>query len=298
MRLDSHVHVCGASTIEQLARVVKARGMTHYMGIISTGLLHLAERLDEAGAVGIPFHWLNVSEGEVSSDVPVAGYKIHPRQERPADGSLFLATAENLGPICERAGRERRPILFHTDGDDPNPASVPMLAELALAYPDTTIIAGHSGVYTQECFIVQYSARTFEPMMEPLWRQNLRLFIEVPNLYGDTTKFGMDFTWRSSDPMYRLKAFKRAVESFSRAERKALIDKLFIGTDFPHFNDHVFDPEQSACLRGTDYVEKSHLGFQYECMHQVFGDLLDEDRMVENFYSLLPDAFARTFRSA
>jgi len=31
-------------------------------------------------------------------------------------------------------------------------------------------------------------------------------------------------------------------------------------------------------------VVNSHLAFQYECIHEAFGDLLDEERMVENFY--------------
>ena len=35
----------------------------------------------------------------------------------------------------------------------------------------------------------------------------------------------------------------------------------------------------------------SHLGLQYERMREAFGDLLDEDRMVENFHRILPDAF-------
>ena len=74
-----------------------------------------------------------------------------------------------------------------------------------------------------------------------------------------------------------------------RAERRALVDKLFVGTDFPNFADPTW--EQNASLRGTDYVVNSHLAFQYECLHEAFGDSLSEERMVENFYRLLPAEF-------
>ena len=288
MRLDSHIHIADAHTLRQIAEIAPRVGMTHYAGIMKDDVLHLFDRLDET-AKGIPFHWLNPTVDTPFRDVPVAGYKLHPRQVKLPDGALFMSTPENLGAICVRAGREHRPLLFHTDGDEPNPASVPMLAELARAFPDTNIIAGHLGVYTQECFITQYTPETWEPMVEPLFRQHFRLLIEVPNLYADTTKFGMDFPWRSADPMHRLKVFSRIVQSLPRTEQRALVDKLFVGTDFPNFADPTW--EQNASLQGTDHVVNSHLGFQYCCMHRAFGDLFDEDRLVENFYRLLPGEF-------
>jgi len=289
MRLDSHIHIYDETTLGQIASIVEQVGMTHYVGIMEDDALHLFDRLDEAGAKGIPFHRLNLTVPDPFRDVPVAGYKLHPRQVKLPDGALFMATPENLDHICERAGREHRPLLFHTDGDDPNPASVPTLAELAQTFPDVTIIAGHMGVYTQECFITQYTPETWEPMVEPLFRQNCKLLIETPNLYADTTKFGMDFPWRSADPMHRLKVFVQVVQSLPPVEQKVLVDKLFVGTDFPNFADP--DWEQNASLRGTDYVVNSHLALQYEGMREAFGSLLNESKMVENFYRLLPAGF-------
>jgi len=282
MRLDSH-------TLHQVAEIAPRVGMTHYVGIMEDNALHLFDRLDGAGVKGIPFHRLNLTADNPFRDVPVAGYKLHPRQVKLPDGALFMATPEYLGATCIRAGREHRPLLFHTDGDEPNPASVPMLAELTRAFPDTDIIAGHLGVYTQECFFTQVTPETWEPLVEPLFRQNFRLLIDVPNLYADTTKFGMDFPWRSADPMHRFKVFKKVVQSLPRAEQRALVDKLFVGTDLPNFADPT--GEQNASLRGIDYVVNSHLGFQYQCMHEAFGDLFDEDRLVENFYRLLPGQY-------
>ncbi len=289
MRLDSHTHVYDESTVRHIAEIAPKAGMTHYVGILDDDALYLYDRLDVPGVKGIPFHWLNVNKDDPFSHTPVAGYKLHPRQTQMPNNELFMATAYNLRHICERAGQEHRPILFHTDGDEPNPVSVPMLAELARAFPETAIIAGHMGVYSQECFINQYTPETWEPRVEPLFRENFRLLIETPNLYADTTKFGMDFPWRSPDPLHRLKIFKQVVQSLPRADQAMLMDKLFVGTDFPNFADPTW--EQNASLVGTDYVVNSHLGFQYESMHEVFGSLYDEDRVVKNFYRLLPDEY-------
>jgi hypothetical protein len=160
-----------------------------------------------------------------------------------------------------------------------------MLAELALAFPDTTIIAGHAGVYTQECFEVQYSSRVFEHMVEPLWRQNLGLLLEVDNLYGDLTKFGMDFPWRSRDPLFRFKTFKRVVEGLSKGAKKRLVKKLFPGSDFPNF--YFADWQQNACLRGTQYLAASTIDYQHRCLDEVFGRLYSRESNLLAFYSLI-----------
>jgi len=289
MRLDSHTHMYDEGTIQRWKQVVGPLGITHYVAIMKDASLHMIDRLDEAGARGIPFHWIDLGKKDPFRDVPVAGYKLHPRQTVLPGGGLFNCTPGNLRAICERAAREGRPLLFHTDGDDPNPASVSMLAQLCREFPKTTIIAAHMGVYTQERFITQYSAEVFEAMIEPLWQMNIRLVIDTPNLYGDTTKFGMDYPWRSRDPMCRFKAFKKVVQSLSRKDRRRLVGKLFVGTDFPHFS--VPGEDQSECLDGTSCVRDSHLGFQVECMREAFGDIFDEDRMVMTFFALLPDEF-------
>lgn len=289
MRLDAHVHLYNEGTLEEVKMVAVKTGLTHFVGIMQESALGLCDKLDLGSVKGIPFHWIDLSADKPFLDIPVAGYKVHPRQGLTKDGRFFLANQECMGDICKRAANEHRPLLFHTDGDDPNPASVSMLAELALLYPQTTIIAGHAGVYTQECFAINYHAAVFEPMIEPLWRQNLGHFITIPNLFGDLTKFGMDFPWRSSDPLHRFKAFRKVVDGLSDTERGILVNKLFVGTDFPNF----FYPqwEQNESLKGTDCVENSHIAFQHQCMHEAFGNLYDEDRMVRNFFALLPDGY-------
>ena len=291
MRLDSHTHMYDETTIERWKRVVEPLGVTHYVAIMRDANLGMLERLDEAGAKGIPFHWLDLSKDDPFVDAPVAGYKLHPRQTVLPDGGLFDCVRQNgkLARICDRAASEKRPLLLHTDGDDPNPASVSMLAQLCHEYPRTTMIAGHMGVYTQERFITQYSSEVFQHMIEPLWQMNIRLVLETPNLYGDVTKFGMDYAWRSPDPMHRFKAFRKVVQSLPRSEQEKLVNKLFVGTDFPHFT--MPGADQSESLAGTTCVEDSHLGFQMECMREAFGGLFDGDRVVEKFYSLLPDDF-------
>lgn len=288
MRLDAHTHTY-RDTIEKWPENLEITGVTHYVAIMRDADLVMIPHLDEAGAKGVPFHWLDLSRDDPFLDVDVAGYKVHLRQTPPHGNRPVYATKEDLGHICERAAREHRPLLFHTDGDDPNPSSVPMLAQLCRDYPETMIIAGHMGVYTQERFITQYQTEVFAPMLEHLWRMNIRLVLETPNLYGDVTKFGMDYPWRAPHPMARFEAFKQVVGELSTRERGALVDKLFIGTDFPHFWKP--DEDESACLQDPTIVPASHYGFQVECMKQAFGDLFDEDRVAENFFRLLPEKF-------
>ena len=289
MRLDAHTHTY-SNTLEKWPPNIESTGVTHYVAIMRDADLVMIPKLDEAGAHGIPFHWLDLSKADpFIEEVEVAGYKLHLRQTPPRGNRPLYATKEDLGHICERAAREHRPLLFHTDGDDPNPSSVPMLAQLCRDYPDTTIIAGHMGVYTQERFITQYQAEVFAPMLEPLWRMHVRLVLETPNLYGDITKFGMDYPWRAPHPLARFDAFRKVVQQLPAAERVALHDKLFVGTDFPHF--WKTDEEESACLQDPTIVPASHYGFQAECMARAFGELFDEDRMAENFFRLLPEGF-------
>ncbi len=289
MRLDAHTHTY-PDTLAKWPANLAITGVTHYVAILRERDLGLIPRLAETGAVGIPFHWLDLSKDDPFVEhPPVAGYKLHLRQTPPRGNRPVYATKEDLGHICERAARERRPLLFHTDGDDPNPSSVPMLAQLCRDCPEATIIAGHMGVYTQERFITQYQAEVFAPMLEHLWRMHVRLVLETPNLYGDVTKFGMDYPWRAPQPMARYEAFRKVVAELAQDEQSALLDKLFLGTDFPHFWEA--DQEESACLTDPSVVPASHYGLQARCMAEAFGELFDEERMAENFLRLLPNDY-------
>ncbi len=292
MRIDTHVHVSGSATLAQLASVAPSLGMTHYVAIMDRETLaDLANDLGNIGARGIPFLWADATAGRAAMEAPVAGYKVHPRQTRMPDGGPFECTLENLRPACELAAETHRPLLFHTDGDEPNPNSVPMLAEVARAFPDTTIIAGHMGVYTQEFVAGQeYTPETWEPRVEALFRENLRLIADVPNLYGDITKFGMDFPPRTNNPMHRLDVFTQVVQSMAEADRAVLARKLVTGSDFPYFWNP--DHPENAPLKGAECVAESHLAFQVECMERAFAGLFDEDTMVREFLSLLPAEFA------
>ena len=63
--------------------------------------------------------------------------------------------------------------------------------------------------------------------------------------------------------------------------RRALLDKLFIGTDFPCFR-------RPASPAGGPGRPRGAYGHQARCTRDLFGDDLDEARMAENFLSLLP----------
>jgi hypothetical protein len=83
--------------------------------------------LSEAGVTCIPFEWIDVFDHKDHShlDESFAGYKIHPRQTDlegrwapPADsGKISCISENNVGKICEAAGKLHRPLLFHTDAD-------------------------------------------------------------------------------------------------------------------------------------------------------------------------------------
>jgi hypothetical protein len=109
--------------------------------------------------------------------------------------------------------------------------------------------------------------------------------LATPNLYGDLTKFGMDYVQRSRSPLHRVETFVRVVRELSRAERRALVAKLFCGTDFPNFT--VGRTHADAGL-DPDVIAASDLRFQVHCMQEAFGDDFDEARMVERFLALLP----------
>ncbi|GAI43249.1 unnamed protein product [marine sediment metagenome] len=113
----------------------------------------------------------------------------------------------------------------------------------------------------------------WESIAPAILKENIEILLDVKNLYADTVLLGRDYPERSSDPEFKLKLLKAEVEKMSPAKKKALVSKLFIGTDFPWFYKYV--------LRG-DYRS------QQECMAQVFGDDFDETEMTKNFLSLLP----------
>jgi len=278
MRLDAHTHIFDYSRIEEMREVVAREGITHYVGM--TRDVELLGRLDEAGARGLPFLWANIRERLPLEGPPVAGYKIHPRHTEPRGTSFYVANEETLGPICRDAGRMGRPLLFHTDCDWPRACSLPMLAELAILHPETAFIAAHLGVYSQEYFLKNYTPEEWMPVARQAMRQNVQLLLCTGNLYADTTKFGLDFSLRAPDTDFKFTIFADAVGALTPAARKALVDKLFIGTDFPC--DWNLDPS----LPGHSY------NHQVACMRQIFGDDLDEDRMTRHFLALLPDEFA------
>lgn len=302
MRLDSHTHIFYAKNqayrpwnwdvIECMSEYVAEQGVTHFVALMRDKEFEkYAYRLDhECGARCIPFHWINV--GKAQPDWPelpetfsltgtAAGIKIHPRQTKSKDGSFFRATEETVGKVCDEAEKVGKPLLFHTDADEPNPCSVPMLAELAINHPDTNFIAAHLGVYGQEYYIKEYTPQEYAKIAEAAMKENLQLFLDTKNLYGDTAILGRCFPARSPDPDFRSKLLARTVGTFSAAARKTLIGKLFIGADYPCF--YVADNPRSK------------YPYQVERMRAIFKEDFDETQMALNFISLLPEEFARKY---
>lgn len=282
MRIDTHVHVADSRVTKALAEYVTNEGITHYTALMpDLGLIDELER--NVSARCIPFHRLTeplAQRVESFSDSPAAGYKLHLRHPmtRDRDGQPVAATEKHLGRICAEAGRLGRPILFHSDADEPEICSLRLLAELAKRYPQTRIIAAHWGMYTQEYQATKSTAEEWESKLRVLVPQNVRLLLEVNNLYADTALLGRDFPERSAHPGFKLELLIKEVEALRPAQRKALCKKLFIGTDFPNFRK-AGDPN-------IGYV------YQRDCMREIFKKDYDEDRMVRDFLRLLPKKFA------
>lgn len=285
MRLDAHTHMYSLESIEMLRDHAAEQGITHYVAIIKD--LKLLEILNQAGIKPIPVHWIDIPEHMKNPrlDIRVAGYKLHPRQTKLKDGGFFTVSESNVGNICREAASLQRPLIFHTDGDVPSACSLPKLAEIASNHTNATFIASHIGVYTQEDFVKKYTPEEWEPMVEPLFKENLHLLINVDNLYADTPIFGLDYPLRSSDPNFRFKKFVKVVDTLNRTQRKALFNKLFIGTDFPCF----WDPPWKCSFQRKD--PQASYAYQVYCMRTAFKQDYDENRMAQNFLNLLPEEF-------
>lgn len=282
LRLDSHVHVPSRKAIKPLADYVAHDGITHYVAILpDLGLIDELRRT--VNACCIPFYRVRKPlEQPVAAlaDLPIAGYKLQLRHPTTYDsaGSPVAATEKHLGAFCEAAGKLGRPILFHTDADEPDICSLPMLADLARRHPETTFIAAHWGMYSQEYEADKSTPRVWEVKLRGLVSQNVKLILEVNNLYADVALLGRDFPERSADPEFKLKLLVKEIGGLSAAERLALSKKLFIGVDFPAFRTKN-DPK-------IGYL------YQRDCVRRIFGEAYDESQTVGRFLSLVPAAFA------
>ena len=278
LRLDAHVHVFDEDVIDAFAEVVAAEGITHFAAILDD--MDLIDGLDRTGARPLPIQWIH-DRRQPRIDPRAAGIKIHPREPLESAGT-FRISAEDLGHVCELAGRTGRPILIHTDADQPATCTMAMLARLARQAPETTFVAVHAGVFPGPYF-AESDGRQYEPdrwrsVARAALRESAELLLTQPNLYADTTLFGCDDPARGTGPDFRFRLFEQLVDELGADRRRALLDKLFIGTDFPCF--------------WRPHEPQGSYAYQARCMRDLFGDDLDEARMARKFLSLLPGEFA------
>ncbi len=280
MRLDSHIHLYdGGGNIDMIGQYFINEGLTHGQVIVRTKDLHLLPKMKKVIGPGlIPFEWpFNPLELKVDEKAPVLGYKIHLRKpvNYSPDGSPVTAASKELDPICAAAENLGRPFLFHSDADAPEICTLPQMAEQAQRHPDTAFIAAHTAAYTQEFQGDPITIKEWEAKLPGVLKQNFGLLLDVKNLYADTVLIGRDYPERSANPRFKLNLIIKMVAVMSKAKRKALINKLFIGTDFPWFYNK----------------EKFSDGYYYQvlCMKEVFGRAFNETQMTKNFINLLPE---------
>lgn len=280
MRLDSHIHLYdGGGNIDMIGQYFIDEGLTHGQVIVRTKDLHLLPNMKKVIGPGlIPFEWpLNPLKLNVDKNVPVLGYKIHLRKpvNYMPDGSPVTAASKELDPICNAAEKLGRPFLFHSDADAPEICTMPQMAELAQRHPDTAFIAAHTAAYTQEFQGDPLPIKEWEAKLPGVLKQNFDLLLNVKNLYADTVLIGRDYPERSANPRFKLDLMIRMVANMSPAKRKALIKKLFIGTDFPWFYNK----------------DKPTDGYYYQvlCMKEIFGRDFNETQTTKNIIALLPE---------
>ena len=281
MRLDAHIHVPNASMIEGLSAFLSRELITHFVAILED--LTLIGRLERTGATALPFLRLrHPVKQEPRQQDPVAGYKLHLRHPvtQAQAGGLVTASDRHLKNICGKAQQFGRPIIFHADADQPQVCSLPQLALLAQRYPDIGFIAAHTGLYTQEYQGETSNPGDFMELAGRVARENIQLLLEVDNLYADMVLLGRDYPGRSHDPEFKLKLLRSQIQGLSRPQKKRLAGKLFLGSDFPNFQD----PQD---------LRSSYL-YQLGCMMLLFAHDWDENRAVANFLRLLPEEFRRS----
>ena len=278
LRFDAHVHIFDEGVIDAYAEIVASDGITHFAAILDD--MDLTGSLARTAARGLPIQWIH-DRRSPRIDSRAAGIKLHPREPLESAGT-FRICGDDLGDVCELAGRMGRPILIHTDADRAETCTMPMLAELARQAPETTFVAVHAGVFPGPYFAEsdgrQYEPDQWRPVARLALRESVELLLAQPNLYADTTLFGCDDPARGAGPDFRFRLFQQLVPDLTPDRRRALLDKLFIGTDFP-------------CFWSPDRPEGAY-AHQARCMHDLFGDDLDETRVAENFLSLLPPELA------
>lgn len=278
LALDAHVHVFDADTIEALRGVVASDGLTHFVAILDD--LGLIERLGLTGACGLPFQWVH-DWREPAIDPRAAGIKLHTR-EPLGSAETFCISSQCLAKVSALAGRMGRPILIHTDADQPATCSLPMLAELAGDHPDTTFIAAHAGVFPGPYFAEsagqEHPPGRWREVAAAALRENVQLLLDVGNLYADTVLFGADDPSCGDDPELRFDLFREVLAELTPAQRGELAGKLFVGTDFPCF----WSPERPVGAYRA----------QADRMQSLFGEAFDEDRTARRLLALLPGEFS------
>ena len=280
MRLDSHIHLYdGGGNIELIKQYVEWAGLTHAQVIVRTKDLKLMPELKTIGPGFIPFEWpANPLKLKVDAATPVVGYKIHLRKPELFNDKRerINAASKELDSICDAAERLGRPFLFHSDADDPQICTMPQMAELAQRHKETAFIAAHTAAYTQEF----QSGETVSPAewrekLPRILKQNFELLLDVENLYADTVLLGRDYPERGDDPAFKLNLMINMVKQMSSAKKKKLVNKLFIGTDFPWFYK-------------KEIPDSSYM-FQVESMKQIFSSDFNETKTAKNFINLLPE---------
>ena len=281
MLTDCHVHIYDARTAEQAVRYAHEEGVGRLFALCRD-FAALAPLWADETLQTVPFLRLD-DPREPHWDERARGIKLHPRRHsRDVGFEIGLAA---MSPTLALAAEKRVPILVHTDSDRPLTATPGALAEVARATPEAKFLAAHLGcaldAYFEPSRGQEYAAAAeLEAALRRGIEENLRAMIELPNFYVDTTIFGAVAPAKRLLSRSRAGLIAEAVARLSSAQKKRVLDRVIIGSDFPCFVPGA---------RGWDYpyAAGQMYAYQIEQLRSIFGADFSEARVEENVRRLL-----------
>jgi len=271
-RLDTHIHVKDEQIIPEIIDYIRRERLTHFVPLLDHE--EFIERLSGHGAEVLPFQWLHPFHTDRLAGWAL-GYKLHPR-EPFLRGEPFSLDEPRLHAICQEAGERGRPVLIHTDADRPLRCTMPMAAALARRHRDTSFVACHAGTcagpYFHDCS-GPYTREQWSGLARRAIEASLALLIQQENLYADCLLLGIDEGERTDDPDFGMQLLQESVGELTDSDRRTVVDKLFIGTDFPYCVMHGGPPDSYS-----DQLRR---------MQVALGEF-DEKRAAQRFLELGP----------
>jgi len=208
--IGRRIHTTKPATTEDMRERIHAEGLTQIC-LYCDHKDYLAKGAAELATIAevTPIYWER--DWDNPQIPPFAkGIKIHPVIEGKD------ATVDNLRKIMAVAQERQIPVLFHTEDENPGRSRGTLMAQLAEAYPDVTIVALHSGAYGPPQLL---NVPAYKQDLQALVAEMIDAAATHPNIYLETSCL----------------AFPEKAQLLYEATRQhpELLERIVIGSDFP-----------------------------------------------------------------